>query len=338
MKNPGLIIIDEEHDGSYKQQEGLRYHARDLALVRAPGKHPDRARLGHAVAGKPAQRLHRPLWPAAPERARRRRQAARFLRLDVKSRPLDSGISGPMQQAIGQTLAGPASIGVPQPPRLCTDPAVPRLRLDVRVPALRCAHDRAPALGELRCHHCGYVERMPRQCPQCNKVDLRPVAQAPNAPKSAWHSVPGLPGAAGRPRQHLAQDDDEQLFATIQKGQPCILVGTQMLPRATTFHGSPWCRSSMPTAAVLRRLPRQRAHGAVDRAGRRARGRAEEPGKVIIQTHLADHPLLVQLTEQGYFAFAEQALSERRAAGLPPAPGAAARRSAQAGAGRRVSR
>jgi primosomal protein N' (replication factor Y) len=65
-------------------------------------------------------------------------------------------------------------------------------------------------------------------------------------------------------------------------------------------------------------------------------GRAEEPGKVIIQTHLADHPLLVQLTEQGYFAFAEQALSERRAAGLPPfAHLALLRRSAQAGAGRR---
>ena len=110
-----------------------------------------------------------------------------------------------------------------------------------------------------------------------------------------------------------------QLFNTIQRGQPCILVGTQMLAKGHHF-------PRVTLVAILDadgglfsgdfRASERMAQLIVQVAGRA--GRAEEPGKVIIQTHLADHPLLVQLTEQGYFAFAEQALSERRAAGLPP--------------------
>ncbi|RMP65445.1 Primosome assembly protein PriA, partial [Pseudomonas syringae pv. atrofaciens] len=105
MKNPGLIIIDEEHDGSYKQQEGLRYHARDLALVRARQENipivlgsatPSLESLHNAYTGRYGLlRLNERAGGA---------QQPRFMRLDVKSRPLDSGISGPMQQAIGQTL------------------------------------------------------------------------------------------------------------------------------------------------------------------------------------------------------------------------------------------
>jgi primosomal protein N' (replication factor Y) len=149
--------------------------------------------------------------------------------------PLDSGISGRCSKPSARPWRRPAGAGVPQPPRLRPDPAVPRLRLDVRMPALRCAHDRAPALGELRCHHCGYDERLPRQCPQCAKVDLRPVGAGTERAEERLGSVPGLPGAARRPRQHLAQGRHEQLFATIQKGQPCILVGTQMLAKGHHF-------------------------------------------------------------------------------------------------------
>jgi primosomal protein N' (replication factor Y) len=111
----------------------------------------------------------------------------------------------------------------------------------------------------------------------------------------------------------------EQLFTTINKGEPCVLVGTQMLAKGHHF-------PRVTLVAILDadgglfsadfRAPERMAQLIVQVAGRA--GRAEQPGRVIIQSQLADHPLLVQLTEQGYFAFAEQALAERRAAGLPP--------------------
>ncbi|PZR48438.1 MAG: primosomal protein N', partial [Stutzerimonas stutzeri] len=111
----------------------------------------------------------------------------------------------------------------------------------------------------------------------------------------------------------------EKMFTTINRGDPCLLVGTQMLAKGHHF-------PRVTLVAILDadgglfsadfRASERMAQLIVQVAGRA--GRAEEPGKVIIQTHLADHPLLVQLTDQGYFAFAEQALSERRAAGLPP--------------------
>jgi primosomal protein N' (replication factor Y) len=115
------------------------------------------------------------------------------------------------------------------------------------------------------------------------------------------------------------KDAMNKLFETIQRGQPCILVGTQMLAKGHHFPRVTLVSILDADGGLFSgdfRASERMAQLIVQVAGRA--GRAEEPGKVIIQTHLADHPLLIQLTEQGYFAFAEQALSERRAAGLPP--------------------
>jgi len=322
MKNPGLIIIDEEHDASYKQQEGLRYHARDLALVRARQENipivlgsatPSLESLHNAHAGRYALlRLTQRAGGA---------QQPRFLRLDVKSRPLDSGISGPMQQAIGQTLAAGQQVLVFlnrrgfAPTLLCHDCGW--LSECPRCDARMTVHQRS---GELRCHHCGHVEYQPSNCPQCGKVDLRPVgAGTERAEERLGILFPRYPVLRVDRDSTSRKDAMAQLFATIQRGEPCILVGTQMLAKGHHF-------PRVTLVAILDadgglfsgdfRASERMAQLIVQVAGRA--GRAEEPGKVIIQTHLADHPLLVQLTEQGYFAFAEQALSERRAAGLPP--------------------
>src|SRR5690606_19258437 len=322
MKNPGLIIIDEEHDGSYKQQEGLRYHARDLALVRARQENipivlgsatPSLESLHNAYTGRYGLlRLN--------ERAGGAKQP-RFLRLDVKSRPLDSGISGPMQQAIGQTLAAGQQVLVFlnrrgfAPTLLCHDCGW--MSECQRCDARRTVHQRS---GELRCHHCGYVERVPRHCPKCGKVDLRPVgAGTERAEERLAILFPDVPVLRVDRDSTSRKDAMNQLFATIQKGQPCILVGTQMLAKGHHFPRVTLVSILDADGGLFSgdfRASERMAQLVVQVAGRA--GRAEEPGKVIIQTHLADHPLLVQLTEQGYFAFAEQALSERRAAGLPP--------------------
>lgn len=322
MKNPGLIIIDEEHDGSYKQQEGLRYHARDLALVRARQEDipivlgsatPSLESLHNAYTGRYALlRLNQRAGGA---------QQPRFLRLDVKSRPLDSGISGPMQQAIGQTLAAGQQVLVFlnrrgfAPTLLCHDCGW--LSECTRCDARMTVHQRS---GELRCHHCGHVERVPRNCPACGKVDLRPVgAGTERAEERLAILFPDYPVLRVDRDSTSRKDAMNQLFATIQKGHPCILVGTQMLAKGHHFPRVTLVSILDADGGLFSgdfRASERMAQLIVQVAGRA--GRAEEPGKVIIQTHLADHPLLIQLTEQGYFAFAEQALSERRAAGLPP--------------------
>ena len=322
MKNPGLIIIDEEHDASYKQQEGLRYHARDLALVRAHQENipivlgsatPSLESLHNAHNGRYALlRLTQRAGGAQPPR---------FLRLDIKSRPLDSGISGPMQQAIEQTLKAGQQVLVFlnrrgfAPTLLCHDCGW--ISQCKHCDARMTLHQRS---AELRCHHCGHSQRQPKACPDCGKVDLRPVGtgteRAEERLSILFPQVPVMRVDRDSTSRKGAMD---KLFHTIQRGEPCILVGTQMLAKGHHF-------PRVTLVAILDadggffsadfRASEHMAQLIVQVAGRA--GRAEEPGRVIIQTHFADHPLLVQLTEQGYFAFAEQALSERRASGLPP--------------------
>ena len=322
MKNPGLIILDEEHDASYKQQEGLRYHARDLAIVRARQENlpvvlgsatPSLESLHNAHIGRYALlRLTQRAGGA---------QAPRFLRLDVKSRPLDSGISGPLQQAMAQTLAAGQQVLVFlnrrgfAPSLLCHDCGW--LSQCPRCDARMTLHQRH---NELRCHHCGHAERPPLNCPQCNKVDLRPVgAGTERAEERLGILFPDVPVLRIDRDSTSRKGSMEQLLTTIHRGEPCLLVGTQILAKGHHF-------PRVTLVAILDadgglfsadfRASERMAQLIVQVAGRA--GRAEDAGKVIIQTHLAEHPLLVQLTEQGYFAFAEQALSERRAAGLPP--------------------
>ncbi|MDF3937138.1 primosomal protein N' [Pseudomonas citronellolis] len=322
LKNPGLIIIDEEHDASYKQQEGLRYHARDLALVRARMEKvpillgsatPSLESLHNAASGRYGLlRLTQRAGGA---------QAPKFQRLDVKSLPLDAGLSMPLQRAIGETLGAGQQVLVYlnrrgfAPTLLCHDCGW--ISQCPRCDARMTLHQGS---GELRCHHCDHRERPPRQCPKCNQLDLRPVgAGTERAEERLRILFPDYPvlriDRDSTSRKHAMRD----LFATINKGEPCILVGTQMLAKGHHF-------PRVTLVAILDadgglfsadfRASERMAQQIVQVAGRA--GRAEEPGKVLIQTHLAEHPLLVQLTEQGYFAFAEQALSERRAAGLPP--------------------
>jgi len=322
MKNPGLIILDEEHDASYKQQEGLRYHARDLAVVRARQENLP-ILLGSATPS--LESLHnahigRYGLLKLTERAGGA-QPPRFLRLDIKSRPLDSGISGPLQQAMSQTLAAGQQVLVFlnrrgfAPSLLCHDCGW--ISQCPRCDARMTLHQRH---NELRCHHCGHAERPPHDCPDCKKLDLRPVgAGTERAEDRLGVLFPEYPVLRIDRDSTSRKGSMEQLLATINRGEPCLLVGTQMLAKGHHF-------PRVTLVAVLDadgglfsadfRASERMAQLIVQVAGRA--GRAEEAGKVIIQTHLADHPLLVQLTEEGYFAFADQALSERRAAGLPP--------------------
>ncbi|WP_145250420.1 primosomal protein N' [Pseudomonas oryzihabitans] len=322
LKHPGLIIVDEEHDASYKQQEGLRYHARDLAVVRARFENlpvvlgsatPSLESLHNAEQGRYAHlRLSLRAGGAQPPR---------FERLDVRSRPLDSGLSQPLLKAMGATLERGQQVLVFlnrrgfAPTLLCHDCGwlAQCPRCDARMTYHRGS-------GELRCHHCDQRQTPPRHCPSCGKLDLRPVgAGTERAEERLQLLFPDVPVLRIDRDTTARKDALSKLLRTIHSGAPCILVGTQMLAKGHHF-------PKVTLVAVLDadsglfsadfRASERMAQQIVQVAGRA--GRAEEPGQVLIQTHLADHPLMVQLAEEGYPAFARQALQERRAAGLPP--------------------
>nr|WP_314565527.1 primosomal protein N' [uncultured Pseudomonas sp.] len=322
LKHPGLIIVDEEHDASYKQQEGLRYHARDLAVVRARldnlpvvlgSATPSLESLHNAEQGRYAHlRLSLRAGGAQPPR---------FERLDVRSRPLDSGLSQPLLKAMGATLERGQQVLVFlnrrgfAPTLLCHDCGwlAQCPRCDARMTYHRGS-------GELRCHHCDQRQTPPRHCPSCGKLDLRPVgAGTERAEERLQLLFPDVPVLRIDRDTTARKDALAKLLKIIHSGTPCILVGTQMLAKGHHF-------PKVTLVAVLDadsglfsadfRASERMAQQIVQVAGRA--GRAEEPGLVLIQTHLADHPLMVQLAEEGYPAFARQALQERRAAGLPP--------------------
>ena len=322
LKNLGLIIIDEEHDASYKQQEGLRYHARDLALVRARAANvpivlgsatPCLESLHNAHSGRFALlRLTKRAGGASQPQ---------FIRLDVRSLPLDSGISAPLQKEIRKTLEAGQQVLVFlnrrgfAPVLMCNDCGW--MSQCSECDARLTFHQR---YNELRCHHCGHIEARPHQCPSCNKVDLRPIgAGTERAEERLQILFPDTPALRIDRDSTSRKGSMDALLTQIGGGEPCIMIGTQMLAKGHHF-------PRVTLVAILNadgglfsadfRASEKMAQLIVQVAGRA--GRAGDAGRVIIQSALADHPLLVQLSEQGYFAFAEQALSERRATGLPP--------------------
>ena len=322
LKRLGLIIIDEEHDASYKQQEGLRYHARDLALVRARAANvpivlgsatPCLESLHNAHSGRFALlRLTKRAGGASQPK---------FIRLDVRSLPLDSGISAPLQKEIRKTLEAGQQVLVFlnrrgfAPVLMCNDCGW--MSQCSECDARLTFHQR---YNELRCHHCGHTEARPHQCPSCNNVDLRPIgAGTERAEERLQILFPDTPVLRIDRDSTSRKGSMDALLSTIGSGQPCIMIGTHMLAKGHHF-------PRVTLVAILNadgglfsavfRASEKMAQLIVQVAGRA--GRASDLGRVIIQSQLADHPLLVQLSEQGYFAFAEQALSERRATGLPP--------------------
>jgi len=318
----GLIVVDEEHDSSYKQQDGLRYQARDLALVRA---RQDGVPIVLGSATPALESLHNAMhgryqWLRLTQRAGSAAPPA-FVRLDVKSRPLDSGISEPLVKAIGQTLAAGQQVLVFlnrrgfAPVLCCHDcgwlSACPRC--DARM----TVHQQS---GELRCHHCGYVTQRPKQCPDCGKVDLRPLgAGTERAEQRLGILFKDFPVLRIDRDSTSRKGSLEQLLQQVQRGEPCILLGTQMLAKGHHFPRVTLVAIVDADSGLFSadfRAAERMAQQIVQVAGRA--GRAEAAGQVIIQTHLAEHPLLVQLCQQGYGAFAQQALQERQSAALPP--------------------
>ncbi|GAB4360807.1 MAG: primosomal protein N' [Gammaproteobacteria bacterium] len=319
---PGLIVVDEEHDTSYKQQEGFRYHARDLAVLRARysdvpivlgSATPSLESLSNAERGR--YRLHR-----LPERAGAANHPAVTV-VDVRRQPMEEGLASPLLGAVEETLAAGDQVLLflnrrgYAPALVCHDCGwVAECRRCDAPLTLHRGRDR------LCCHHCGAERPVDERCEECRSEELRPAGRGTErveeALKARFPQVPILRIDRDTTRRRGAL---EARLAKVHEGSPCVLVGTQMLAKGHHF-------PNVTLVALLNvdqglyssdfRAAERLAQLIVQVSGRA--GRAAKPGRVLIQTHHPDHPLLQRLIRDGYNAFSREALAERREAGFPP--------------------
>ena len=321
LARPGLIVVDEEHDASYKQQDGFRYSARDLALARAQ-RHAIPVVLGSATpsleslervrAGR-AQRLE------LPNRTAGAKPPALHL-IDLRAHVETQGIATPTVLAIRRHLDAGGQVLIYlnrrgyAPTLFCPSCGwvAPCPRCDARL----TVHLRERSLD---CHHCGTHRTIPELCPDCS-TPVKPVGQGTERIEETLGTL--FPGVALARIDRDAVRKRGALEETLQKihsGETRLLVGTQMLTKGHHF-------PEVSLVVVLNadqglfgtdfRAAERLAQTIVQVAGRA--GRAERAGEVLIQTEYPEHPLLQQLVAGGYDAFAEAALAEREQAHWPP--------------------
>ena len=323
MGNVGLIVVDEEHDGSFKQDNELRYHARDLAVWRAKQSGCPVV-LGSATPSleswhKAQNGAYRLLQ--LTERAHTAAQLPQVDILNVGRLNLDNGFSPQALQLLKQNFeAGGMSL----------------VYLNRRgfAPALFCGdcghtfgcpncsakmvlHQRA---RQLRCHHCDHREPIPFKCPDCGNQDLTAVGHGTQRVEETLRAF--LPKAAvvRVDRDSTAHKNDwADLYRRIADNEIDILVGTQMLAKGHDF-------ARLNLVIVLNadgslysadfRAPERLFAELMQVSGRA--GRADKPGKVLIQTQLPEHPVFAAVKAQDYAVFAENELNERQMFAMPP--------------------
>jgi primosomal protein N' (replication factor Y) len=324
LAKPGVIILDEEHDLSFKQQEGFRYSARDVAVKRGQlEKIP--VILGSATPSLESlenARQKRYQLLVLPERAGAANHPEIAV-IDVRKQPMADGLSSALVNAISRHLekGGQVLLFLNRrgfaPVLLCHDCGwVSRCqRCDAHMTLF---FDRGSK--RLRCHHCGSERNADPHCPDCESKELRPVGTGTERLEEALAIQFPDVGIARIDRDTTRRKGAMQsLLDSVHDGSKRILVGTQMLAKGhhfpdVTLVGIIDIDQGLFSADF--RATERMAQLIVQVAGRA--GRAEKAGQVLIQTHHPDHPLLKVLLDEGYGSFASRALEERRLAELPP--------------------
>ena len=323
LPDVGLIVVDEEHDGSFKQDNELRYHARDLAVWRAKQSGCPVV-LGSATPSleswhKAQSGAYRLLQ--LTERAHTAAQLPRVDILNVGRLKLDNGFSPQALQLLKQNFeAGGMSL----------------VYLNRRgfAPALFCGdcghtfgcpncsakmvlHQRA---RQLRCHHCDHREPIPFKCPDCGNQDLTAVGHGTQRVEETLRTFLPKATVVRVDRDSTAHKNDwADLYRRIADNEINILVGTQMLAKGHDF-------ARLNLVIVLNadgslysadfRAPERLFAELMQVSGRA--GRADKPGKVLIQTQLPEHPVFAAVKAQDYAVFAENELNERQMFAMPP--------------------
>ena len=323
LPDVGLIVVDEEHDGSFKQDNELRYHARDLAVWRAKQSGCPVV-LGSATPSleswhKAQSGAYRLLQ--LTERAHTAAQLPQVDILNVGRLKLDNGFSPQALQLLKQNFeAGGMSL----------------VYLNRRgfAPALFCGdcghtfgcpncsakmvlHQRA---RQLRCHHCDHREPIPFKCPDCGNQDLTAVGHGTQRVEETLRAFLPKATVVRVDRDSTAHKNDwADLYRRIADNEIDILVGTQMLAKGHDF-------ARLNLVIVLNadgslysadfRAPERLFAELMQVSGRA--GRADKPGKVLIQTQLPEHPVFAAVKAQDYAVFAENELNERQMFAMPP--------------------
>lgn len=319
---PGLIVIDEEHDPSFKQQDGLSYSARDVAIVRARAAGA-RVMLGSATPS--LETLHN----AQAGRYRHLRLASRVAAessppplsiVDVRGSRLQHGLSPTLLHAMrshlrdgGQVLLFVNRRGY-APALLCHDCGwvAPCRNCDARMTVHRP--------GRLLCHHCGAQQRLPPACGACHSSKLLPVGHGTERIEEGLAELFPQYRSERFDSERLRRAGElERLLADTRTGAVHILVGTQIIAKGHDFAGITLVGIVSVDQALYSadfRAIERIGQLLVQVAGRA--GRAARTGEVLLQTHEPDHPLLRKLVDEGYGPFARALLAERRAMQLPP--------------------
>ncbi len=334
MPRLGLLIVDEEHDPSFKQQEGARYSARDLAVYRG------RLEGAQVLLGSATPSLE--TWQRTLEgRYRRLTLAARVgggamptvRRIDMSALPRQRGtglhteapaLAPVLLAAIAQRIArGEQSLLL-----LNRRGYAPVLHCGACAWKSGCPHCSAwrvfhKADRTLRCHHCGYTERVPRACPECGNLDIAPIGRGTEKLEEQLAAL--LPGAriaridADTTR---AQGALAQQLAAVHEGEVDVLVGTQMVAKGHDFRRVTLVAAVNPDAALFSsdfRAPERQFSLLMQAAGRAGRDAAQAAqSEMWLQTWHPQHALYAALRAHDFEAFATTQLAERRAAGLPP--------------------
>ncbi|BCL75721.1 primosomal protein N' [Jeongeupia sp. HS-3] len=319
----GLIVVDEEHDGSYRQQEGVRYSARDLAVWRA------RDRVVPVVLGSATPSIE--TWKNARE--------GRYTRLDLPHRAVGGAVAPTLEvlptgkvfmpdgihplalERMRATLArgGQALVFIN---RRGYSPVLTCNECGWVSNCKRCEAKLVLHLNDrrLRCHHCGFECVIPVHCPDCGNADLKPLGQGTQRIEDvlATH-FPATPPLRIDRDNTRRKGSLEAMLATVHSGETRLLVGTQMLAKGHDF-------ANLQLVVVLNAdaglfsvdfRAEERLFAQLLQVAGRA-GRAGQPGQVLIQTRYPEHPFYAALLAGDYAAFADEQLAARRDLLLPP--------------------
>ncbi len=322
LANPGVIIIDEEHDSSYKQSEHFRYSARDVGIVRA---RKDNIPIVLGSATPALESLHNALqgrytYLELPQRAGAAKPPKVRL-IDMRNQYVKDNLSNALLHAMHTCLAAKQQVLL----FVTRRGYAPALMCHQCGWVADCTHCSAHMTLHLRdkrlhCHHCGATQRQPPACPACQKPELKMLGHGTE--RIEEHLQSHFPDA-----RILRIDSDstrrkqamQEMLARIQAGEADILVGTQMLTKGHHFPNVTLVGVINIDGALFSTDFRAAEHTAqrlIQVAGRA--GREELPGLVLLQTRQPEHPLFQQVFAQGYGKYAQTLLAERREAQLPP--------------------